>query len=57
MSDLSFETGQYCLVNSILSDKQLIFKCHGEITETQFAVEIKVQGLQFINIWFIIMYP
>lgn len=38
MSDLSFKARQCCLVNPILSNQQFIFKCHGEITKTHFAI-------------------
>lgn len=46
MSDLSFEARQCRLVNPILSNKQLIFKCHGEITKTQFSLQVEIQSLQ-----------
>lgn len=45
MSDLSFETGQCCLENVVLGDEQFVFKCCGEITETQFPFNVKIQSL------------
>lgn len=45
MSDLSFEARQCRLVDPILSNEQFIFKCHGEVTKTQFSIEAEIQGL------------
>lgn len=46
ISDLCFETGQCCLVNTVLGDEQLALKSCGEITETQFSIQVKIQSLR-----------
>lgn len=33
-------------MNPILSNEQLVFKRHGEITKTQFSIEVEIQSLQ-----------